>query len=733
LPRRRARSRTSGQSVPAPKQLPVAPAMIALPPQNVGGPRWARVAAIVVVTGLLAFHYGLAAFSLSVENPTVDEVVHMPAGLTYWQKGTFRLYRHNPPLVKLVAALPVLWSNPITEPLYQSEAWRAREPSQANIASLFAYKNASRYFELFERARLAMPLFSSIGGLAVFLWSRRMHGTPGGLLSLSLWVFCPNILAHARLITSDLAAAALGVLATYLFWRFLRDSTWRWVIAAGFALGLAQLTKFSMLLFYAIWPLLWLARVVLATPRAELRGKISRGALQGLAIVALSVLTIDAGYFFEGLGVPLGEFEFGSRSLTRRVPQGAARPISNNPLFTATWQFRVNRFRDTWLGHIPCPLPRHYVLGFDEQKIETEGIPERYFIATNTRDEAALFRAVEKERSVPESMADLQGYPVYLNGDRQRTGWWYYYLLALAYKMPEGTLLLLAITLGSLRYVSRSRAEWADEIALWMVPVVIVLAMSFLTDINLGLRYVLPVLPFGFIAAGRLVPWMFELSGPRRRVMTMLVSGSLAATMAATLEIHPDYLAYFNWASGGVDRRPARLIDSNLDWGQDLVGLQKWWKERIPGQRLGLAYFGQINPSIFHLRGEPFDWFLPPVQPRTTKPMLSHTELLIGPAPKLTPGYYAISATLLYGLPWRLYDPAPIEVVPAGFGPAVLPIAWGPAWNAHEFDAFWYFRQFEPIDNIGHSIYIYDLSEEDVARAAPLFTESWNKGGASRP
>ena len=66
---------------------------------------------------------------------------------------------------------------------------------------------------------------------------------------------------------------------------------------------------------------------------------------------------------------------------------------------------------------------------------------------------------------------------------------------------------------------------------------------------------------------------------------------------------------------------PARLIDSNLDWGQDLVGLQKWWKEKIPGQPIGLAYFGQINPSIFKLRGEPFDWFLPPVKPGRLAPM----------------------------------------------------------------------------------------------------------------
>ncbi len=230
------------------------------------------MAAAVAVVGLLAFHYVLAAHSLRLENPTVDEVVHMPAGITYWQKGTFRLYHHNPPLVKLVAALPVVWANPITEPLYQSESWRSLDPSQATFASLFAFCNADRYFELFELARLLMPLFSIVGGLAVFAWSRRLYGTLGGLLSLCLWVFCPNILAHARLITSDLGAAAFGVTATYLFWRFLKEPSWRWAIASGVGLGLAAVDQVQHVV-----ALRRLAVSLVGTPRAgDAEGEVAR-------------------------------------------------------------------------------------------------------------------------------------------------------------------------------------------------------------------------------------------------------------------------------------------------------------------------------------------------------------------------------------------------------------------------------------------------------------------------
>ena len=144
----------------------------------------------------------------------------------------------------------------------------------------------------------------------------------------------------------------------------------------------------------------------------------------------------------------------------------------------------------------------------------------------------------------------------------------------------------------------------------------------------------------------------------------------------------------FQLGLGRTGSGAGRLIDSNLDWGQDLVELQRWWRDNIPDEPTGLAYFGQFNPSIFELRGEPFRWFLPPGMPGTVDRMPGVTSpRLIGPARKLTPGYYAVSATLLYGLRWRLYDPAPLDTVPE---------AIQPTWS-YEINALKYFRQFRPI------------------------------------
>lgn len=687
-----------------PKTEEPSPAEPAPPPLT----RRARIGFALAVTALLLLHYGLAARSLLLENPTVDEVVHLPAGVTYWQQGTFQLYHQNPPLTKLVAALPVVLSKPIVDPLYQSLIWRATDPSPPTFSQVFARLNADRYFELFKLARLMMPLFSIVGGLAVFAWSRRLYGPWGGLLSLALWVFCPNVLAHARLVTSDLGATALGVAATYLFWRYLHEPTWKRAGLAGFALGIAQLSKFSMLLLLGVWPVMWLLRLALATPAAKRSGETLRAIPHALLILALCVLTIDAGYLFEGVGRPLGDFEFGSRTLTRPATPGETRPRSKNPLLDITWQFRVNWFRGGLLGRLPSPLPAHYLLGFDEQKIETEGVPIRYSRAVQTDTVAA---ALAQPQTDDEPM---EGYAVYLDGELKRNGWWSYYLLALLYKVPEGTIALVGLSLLVLFLTHRSPEFWADETALLIVPTVILVSMTLFTDINLGLRYVLPIFPYLFIGVGKLAPWIAQASKLERPIKGAVTAACLGGTISASVWIAPHYLAYFNWASGGPDRVPAHLIDSNLDWGQDLVLLRDWWEKTIPDQPLGVAYFGQINPSIFWLRGQPFNWFLPPGRPGSIRPMTkTPAPGLIGPPKTLQPGYYAISATLLYGLPWRLYDPADTDKVPE---------AWSPAWNAALPDAYGYFRTyFKPIGPpIGHSIYIYHVTEADIARAAPV-------------
>ena len=667
--------------------IPPAPA----PPVDPGplgpGKRGSSVRVWLGVAALLTLHYMLAAHSLLAENPTVDEIAHLPAGITYWQTGTFKLYHHNPPLTKLAAALPVILAGPVTAPLYQLKAWA--DESQATVGEVFAFLNLPTYLDLFSHARLVMPLFAVVGGLAVFGWSRRLYGTAGGFVSLTLWTLCPNVLAHGRLVTSDVAAASFLVGSTYLFVRYLDRSTWRRAALAGVVLGLAELTKFSSILLYGFWPLVALIRL-LVTPRDPgWTRRIGATVGQGGLIVALSVLVIDLGYGCEGVGQPLGRYEFASRSLTVARPATQTGPRSNNPLLDSAWRYRVNRFRGTILAGLPVPLPRHYLLGFDEQKLETEGIPSYFF-----------------DPSLPHDDSVQQGYSVYLNGVMRQSGWWYYYLATLAYKVPEGTWFLVALGGIVLVTTQRSRLAWADEFAVLALPIGVLASISLLTDICLGIRYILPVFPFVHVATGKVAPWALGLQTTARRWAIGAIGGGLAALGLASATIHPHYLAYFNQVAGGPDRGSEHLIDSNLDWGQDLVTLGAWLQQHHPGEPVGLAYFGQINPSLLKLSGDPrgFDWFLPPADGAFVA-MSDNPARLVGPARTLTPGVYAVSASLVRGLPWRFHDSLSLTVPQS---------AWPITWRAGE-GAFAYFANFKPVARVGHSILVYEIGKADVA------------------
>jgi hypothetical protein len=307
---------------------------------------------------------------------------------------------------------------------------------------------------------------------------------------------------------------------------------------------------------------------------------------------------------------------------------------------------------------------------------------------------------------------EIRGYPVYLNGELQAVSWQSYFLYTLLYKVPEGTWLLFALSVGVIMLSPRSRAPWRDELSVLLVPIVLLAVMSFGTNINLGLRYVLPIFPYGFISIGKVVPWSVGYVGRARRAAMAAVGACMALTVAATALIHPHFLAYFNWISGGPRHGSEHLIDSNLDWGQDLVNLRVWLAANAPNEPVGLAYFGQIPPTIFAKRQEPFPWFLPPILPASvddpSKVPLRYRRVWQRSAPP--PGLYAVSASLVRGLPWRVYD-------------CISPSAdlddvryWAP-YEA-QWGAFSYFAELEPIDVIGYSIFIYRVSPDQARHLA---------------
>lgn len=258
------------------------------------------------------------------------------------------------------------------------------------------------------------------------------------------------------------------------------------------------------------------------------------------------------------------------------------------------------------------------------------------------------------------------GRPAYLLGQYSDQGWWYYFPLAFAVKTPPATLLaLLLATWSALRKPRR------DDLFL-LVPPLAYLLVSITSSLNIGYRHLLPMLPFLAVHVARLAPSPAPLVAlsPRLRARRWASLALVIWLALGTLTIYPHFLAYFNFLGGGPENGWRILVDSNIDWGQDLKGLRVWMAQEGV-DRVRLSWFGSAYPEAYGiaydmLPGVPNGfslWENPPFD--RARP---------------APGYYVISVTNLVG--------------------AVFP----------DHDLYAWFRTRPPDDKIGYSLFVYRVS-----------------------
>lgn len=249
--------------------------------------------------------------------------------------------------------------------------------------------------------------------------------------------------------------------------------------------------------------------------------------------------------------------------------------------------------------------------------------------------------------------------------------------------MPLGTLVLVIWGLAqAFGHLHAAPARRLDDLALLAPAVALLVFVSSQVGYTQHSRYVIPILPYLMINAGR-------LAGNRRdssRVRRWLVWACLASTAVSSLKIYPHSLSYFNEAAGGPLRGHDYLLDSNIDWGQDLLYLKMWLESHGEAHPLGLAYFNfYVDPA---LAGIKYD--LPPPGPEVFPEKNAADLTECGPKP----GYYAISVNLLRGCE------SPIADGQGGFRHA----------HPRQFE---YFRNFQPVAQAGYSIYIYHITPEE--------------------
>lgn len=561
------------------------------------------------IVALLAGHAVLGLDAARRLTVTHDEYWHLPAGLLAWRTGRFDFDHLNPPLTRMWGAVPLLFTGA------RLDSTRIQPGDLFALGRQFLDENRATYERDLALARSANVLWSVLTGAILAVWAARLFGGPSALLTTALWAFCPNAIANAALITPDAGGACLFVATLYAAWSWGTRPGWRPAATTGLLLGAAQLAKFTNLLLVPLAVLVWLLAsrdVISARPAGPSESKFNvppvRRRIGELLVAGLvSLVVLNAGFLFRGSFTDLGSYAFQSRSMKGLV-------ASAGPALK-----------------LPVPLPRDYLAGLDHQ------------------------------RAIMESQ-----HPVYLDGVWSLEGFPDYYLKTLEYKLPHVTQLLIGLAILFVLLPGREPRLLRTQCIL-LVPVLLILGVASSMGMQLGMRYVLPALPLLFLFAGQVARW-FDWRTYRWRALATLLA---ALALPCSVRFHPHHLAYFNeWAGGPLGGR-AHLLDSNLDWGQDLRGLKAWLDERQLDE-IGLAYFGMFPPSELGIR-----YHVPTREP--------------------VPGWYAVSVNFLNGRPHTVFNPD------GTFRPA-------------DFQEFSWLQLFPPEAHIGYSIDVFHVTEQDLHR-----------------
>jgi hypothetical protein len=198
-------------------------------------------------------------------------------------------------------------------------------------------------------------------------------------------------------------------------------------------------------------------------------------------------------------------------------------------------------------------------------------------------------------------LSQSKGRPGFLLGEISDSGWWYYFPVTIALKTPLPELLLIVAGCALLPARWRERS-WPHFFLL--VPVVLYVAVALASTINIGHRHLLPIYPFLLVLAGDAVARLMQAR------WAQIAAGVLGLWLiAGTALVHPDYLAYFNELAGGPSNGWRALVDSNLEWGQDLPALKRWMDE-TGTKKVTLSYFGTDVPERYGIQYDALPSFL---------------------------------------------------------------------------------------------------------------------------
>jgi 4-amino-4-deoxy-L-arabinose transferase-like glycosyltransferase len=470
---------------------------------------------------------------------TNDELYNIPAGYYNLAARDFGINNVHPPLIRMMAAAPLL-------PLHLNLP--PRQPSENAIAgghetfTVFWFANLEHMDQIAFWSRAPMIGLTLLLGVTIFAFARRLFGPRVAVLAVLLFTLEPTVLAHGRLVQTDVPAALAYLFFCFMLYRWSRTPTSCNALIAGIACGLALLTKSSLIVTLPIFA----AVVLILLWRApNEKGKRARLLAQVAIATAAMIFIINAAYFFQRL--PFEESD------ARWI--AAESPARFHAIMTG-------------LGVFSKIVPAYFLFVF-------------YVV----------------------SVINHQGWPASLLGMYSRTGWWYYFPVAFALKTTVPFLLVSTASLAwfSWELIAKKKTEF-----LWLIgPAAIYAALAMSSNINIGVRHFLPVFPFLLILGGAFLDRLLSQRKLGLAVVALLLCWMSVETVRAYPNYmsymnqlawqHPHwyYLSDSNVEWGDDVGELARYLRARGETRVSAAVLGGWLTLR----RYGVEYIDAVQPS----------------------------------------------------------------------------------------------------------------------------------------
>ena len=514
-----------------------------------------------LAAGLLAIMAGLALASIANDTLTFDEKAHIGAGYSYLAKQDYRLNPEHPPLIKDIAALPLMFLHLN----FPKQDWENGAPVpwwlQYNFGDQLLYHSGNNPDQIMFFARLGPILILILLGIFLYFWAKKLMGAGPALFLLALFVFCPNFMANGRLVTTDVGASFGAVIATYFWLQFLKKPSWKNVIVAGLIFGIAMLLKFSLILLI---PFFVIITLVYAWLKEKNFKNLLRYCLLSVAAGLIGLIfVIGPVYQFNIAHYPY-EKQLNDTKITLNDMPKLPAALKNLDIFMA-----VQPMLRPWA---------QYLLGLEMATNRTGTGNTTYFMGTVSA----------------QSRID-------------------YFPTLYLFKVPTAFHVLTLIVLIWLAFCfiknNAFKNTW-PKLRDWILRYFDFFAMlvflgiywftSLTGNLNIGLRHILPTFAFTYmLVVFGLVEFLKGIKSEKnKKIAKGVIAALLAWFVFSSLSIFPHYLAYYNELAGGPDNGYKIAVDSNLDWGQDLKRLDIWMQDNGVN-KIYLDYFGGGDPAYY--------------------------------------------------------------------------------------------------------------------------------------